>query len=509
MSDSSQPAPDQLASTPAQTAAPRIPARAAAVRGDNYQYAVAWEYACRALTDPGIDSVSVEDAGGGQFDDVAVRRNDGQPDEYLQVKSSNSGDKAITEVWLTTSAGTKGRSPLQHFYSTWTDLTAVGRPFRLTLLTNRGFDHDHPILGGLRDNYDSHIRVHNLRTAATTRATRAAGVSRDAWAAHLNVDTEELLAFLGAVRWEQSGPEATWRENAKPRMQLAGLRDDDEAVEVGIAIIRDLVMRGAGPQPTDELRRAVDQRDLLASSAQLTLAINAIDRPAGPHIANVTIDWVDRFTSDDPWRRHHTTDPTDWTGRFPADLTRARTSMETYRARRAFITGALRLSTHFAVGNELADVRRWVLTVDQRGQTWGTDAAPQTEVTAAVTTRRPIGAGNDLAVGIALTNDVTDDVIAHVLDHALPVDTVLILGPDGPPGPTAVPSNGWLTAWTRSARETIRQAARRADRVHLFMSAPGSAALLLGHAWNVVPAPTTVYDFDGRDYFATFQFGGA
>ena len=62
-----------------------------------------------------------------------------------------------------------------------------------------------------------------------------------------------MLDFLAAVRWEQSGPEATWRENAKPRMHIAGLRDDDEAVEVGIAIIRDLVMRGAGPQSTDEL----------------------------------------------------------------------------------------------------------------------------------------------------------------------------------------------------------------------------------------------------------------
>ena len=82
---------------------------------------------------------------------------------------------------------------------------------------------------------------------------------------------------------------------------------------------------------------------------------------------------------------------------------------------------------------------------------------------------------------------------------------VIVLGPDGAPGQTAVPSNGWLTAWTRSARDTIRLAARRADRVHLFMSAPASAALLLGHAWNTVPAATTAYDFDRRDYFPTFR----
>lgn len=28
---------------------------------------------------------------------------------------------------------------------------------------------------------------------------------------------------------------------------------------------------------------------------------------------------------------------------------------------------------------------------------------------------------------------------------------------------------------------------------------------LLGHIWNVVPAPTTIYEFDGRNYFPTFR----
>ncbi|MCW2535953.1 MAG: hypothetical protein JWQ26_1652, partial [Modestobacter sp.] len=405
----------------------RPPARAAAVRGDNYQYAFAWDYACRALTDPGITSISVEDAGAGHFDDIAVRRSDTQPDEFFQVKSSNSGNVAVTDEWLTTPVTSAGRSPLQHFHGTWARLTAEGRPFRLTLLTNRGFDHEHPILGGLRDNYDSVIRVDRLRDAGPNSA---AGVRRDAWAAHLSVDTDELLRFLQTVRWEQSGSEATCRENAKPRMQLAGLRDDDEAVEVGIAIIRELVMRGPGPQTPDDLRRLVDQRNLLATSAQLTLAVHAIDRPNDPRIANVTVDWVDRFTGEDPWRRHHAADPDDWTSRFPADLARARTSLEAYRARRAFVTGAMRLATHFAVGNELADVRRWVLAVDQRGEIWTTDAPPDGSVAATVLADEVLDAGGDLAVGIALANDVTADVLTYVKTNGLPVGNVLILGPD-------------------------------------------------------------------------------
>lgn len=484
------------------TSGPRPPARAAAVRGDNYQYAIGWDYACRALTDPGIASISIEDAGAGQFDDLAVRRTDAHSDEYFQVKSSNFGNKAVTDDWLTTAVSDAGHSPLQHFHRTWRALSAAGRPFRLTLLTNRGFDYEHAILGGLRDNYDSVISVDRLRAAGPNSAV---GKTRKAWATHLGVDTDELLSFLAVVQWQQSGPEATWRDNAKPRMELAGLRNDDGAVEIGIAIIRELVMRGTGPQTPDDLRRLVDQRDLLATTAQLTLAVHAIDRPASPHSANVTLDWVDRYTGDDPWRRHHTADPTDWTVRFPADLKQARTSLEVFRARRAFVTGAMRLGAHFAVGNELADVRHWVLAVDQRGQTWTTDAAPEPDVVATVLAEEAIGAGTEVAVGIALTNDVTADVVHYVKDEQLPVQTVLVLGPDGAPGPAAVPSNGWLTAWTRSARDQVRRAAKHADRVHLFMSAPASAALLLGHAWNAVPAPTTVYEFDGRDYFPTFR----
>jgi hypothetical protein len=47
--------------------------RAAAIRGDGYQHAIGWYWACQALDDPGIVFVSIEDAAGGYFDDVVVR----------------------------------------------------------------------------------------------------------------------------------------------------------------------------------------------------------------------------------------------------------------------------------------------------------------------------------------------------------------------------------------------------------------------------------------------------
>ena len=448
-----------------------------------------------------MDSVSIEDAGGGQFDDVVVRRRDARPDRYWQVKSSNSGNVSIDENWLTTAATSAGQSPLQHFHATWRKLRETDRPFELILVTNRGFDDKHPLLGPLRDNYTGHIRVAELQGKSDRSLP---GKARTAWCSHLGIDADELFAFLAVVKWEQAGPEAKWREDAQRAMRLAGLRDDDDAVEIGLAIIREWVMTGAGPRSVDDIRRIVNDRNLLADSAQLILAVHGIDRPASAQSANVTIDWVDRFEADDATRRFQVTDPNDWTDAFPADLERARTSLEAFTARRVLVTGAMRQAMHFAVGHALPDVRRWVLVVNQRGQLWSTDATPIDGVQATVLKQHNCDGGRDVAIAIALANDLTSDVRDHLAREHLPVGELLVLGPDGPPGGAAVPSNEWLVAWVRSARDIIRTATKTAPRIHLFLSGPASAALMLGHQWNTLAAPTVVYEFDQRTYFPTF-----
>jgi hypothetical protein len=51
-----------------------LPARAAALRGDDFQHVIGFYWAYQALRDPDIVSVSIEDAHGGAFDDVVVLR---------------------------------------------------------------------------------------------------------------------------------------------------------------------------------------------------------------------------------------------------------------------------------------------------------------------------------------------------------------------------------------------------------------------------------------------------
>ena len=56
-----------------------LPARAAAIRGDNLQHAVGLHTVLQALQDEHAESVSIEDPDGGAFDDVVLRRAEGLP----------------------------------------------------------------------------------------------------------------------------------------------------------------------------------------------------------------------------------------------------------------------------------------------------------------------------------------------------------------------------------------------------------------------------------------------
>jgi WD40 repeat protein len=235
-----------------------LPARAAAIRGDDFQHAVGWCWVSRALTDPAIHSVSIEDAGGGSFDDLVVRRRWGK-DSFWQIKTSNYGSKIVDEPWLVSHV-TGGRSPLRHFFDTWQVLRSGGNAFELVLLTNRSYDPHHSLLGALRDLKTEQIDTRRLMAAGTTSKI---GQARARWIEHLETDLDTLVAFLSAVCWKASAAESDWDEKAKTYMLLAGLRYDETAVTVGKALVRTWVTTGAGPQTIEMIRQQVEEKNLV------------------------------------------------------------------------------------------------------------------------------------------------------------------------------------------------------------------------------------------------------
>jgi SMODS-associated and fused to various effectors sensor domain len=478
-----------------------LPPRAAAIRGDDYQHAVGWYWACQALDDPDITSVSVEDAAGGHFDDVVVRHRQG-PDLYWQVKSSNYGSVVVDETWLVSPVTRTGRSPLQHFHATWRQLRAAAKPFELTLLTNRGFDPADAILR-LRDLKTEKLHIATL-TAAGPRS--AAGRERQRWASHLGIDPGELADFLLSLSWKSGPAESSWDQQAQHLMRLAGLRSDDDAVTLGKAIVRSWVTDGAGPMSRDDIRRAVARAGLLARNGTLVLAVHAIDRQPTSTPPNVEIDLVDLYDGADAFARVQLRDPAHWNTKVEPAIRNAARELEAYATRRVHVTGSMRLPHWFAVGRALPDVRGWVLSVDQRTQEWSTDATPEA-VTARVLAKTHIGNGPDLAILISITHDISEDVAHYISVTRLPVSTLLAFGPQGEPGNRAVTSAGWATAWVRSAREQARRAAASAGatRAHLYMAAPAALAMMLGHQWNLMPS-TTIYEHIRTGYAPTFTF---
>lgn len=478
--------------------------RAAAIRGDDYQHAVGWYWACEMLHDPDIDSVTIEDPSGGSFDDVVVRWRSGTT-RYIQVKSSNYGRVVVDREWLLTAATAKGRSPLEHFYDTYLALRSDGRTFALELWTSRGFVHENPLLGELLDK--KHDRIDTARLIGAS-ATSQIGTERDAWATHLGIEVAELAEFLDCVLWKQTGSELDWHQRAKPLMKLSGLRSDDEAVQLGVGIARSWVTDGLGTQTTDDVRRKVAQHGLLARDGTLLLAVHGIDRDPTATQPNVELDFVDLYVGDDSFARKQLRNPTDWNEVVRPAIDGAAKVLAGYHVRHVHIAGALRHPMWFAVGRALPQVKKWVLSITQVNSEWSTDAEPAPIVPRRITDT-DIGQGTDLAFGVGLSGDPSQDIEGFIRASGLPVGRLLVLGPPGDPGVTAVPSDAWAMGWTRAAREIVRAQSKtlNSSTVHAFFLCPAGVALMLGHQWNVMP-PTVLYEFVGTSYEPTFSFPG-
>ena len=220
-----------------------LPPQAALVRANDYHHAIGWLWVCEMLANrQSIMSVSVEDSDGGAFDDVVVRRTAGSL-LCIQAKSSNYGNVIVDREWLLTSRTPNGRSPLQHFFTTYTDLRGSGERFSLELWTNRGLDHTNPLLGELHDRKHDKINTERMLAAGPRSVI---GRERDAWALHLEITIEELSEFLANVRWRHTDSELVIRERARPLMELAGLHSHEAAVIIGVDVVRGWVSDGLG-----------------------------------------------------------------------------------------------------------------------------------------------------------------------------------------------------------------------------------------------------------------------
>lgn len=479
--------------------------RAAAIRGDNLQHAVGLYTVLEALDDEHAVSVSIEDADGGAFDDVVLRRVAGVPGKWRQVKSSNYGGEAIDEDWLMRANSQKGSSPLQAFHATWRHLRDSEELFELELVTNRNLDHGLALFKAL-DKKADRLDESKLKYALEHPRTDL-GKLLTKFAKHLGVDRAEVVEFLSAVGFRNEGSEKAWWIRISDKMRINGFRGDESAITVALRMVSDWVTDGVGVVTVEDARRRLENLDLLARDGTLVLAVHGIDREESRDLPNVRVDFTDLYPPGDSFERRGLADPGDWDAVVLPRLTGGAWKLETFRSRRVHIVGSIRLPAWFAVGRKLPGVRRWVVSLEQDGVEWVSNERGGSAEVIPLADETLDGDGTDLAACIALRHDPTHDVGAYLSEAGIPAGHLFTVTGETGVGPTAVPDGAWAVAWVAAVQDALMAKVRETGttRVHLFMAGPAGVALLLGHRWNVLPA-VTVYEHLGSGYAPTFNF---
>lgn len=471
-------------------------ASGARIQGDDYQHLFAWYQALRLL-DPSqkVTAVEVEAENAGHFDDVVVRRSEGA-DEYYQVKYSVDASHPIDGAWWL-DRGTASTSPLEKFWKSWQLLHRSGASPTLCLVTNRALDTTHPLLK-LRDGRNATL----MPRAREASAGSDAGRELARWATHLKVQRaalEDMLERL-SIRTEL-GQHSVLADAVADRMRAEQLRHDEGSVSAGVQFIRDCVATGTRSVDADRVRKEIDRRALRAAHKIATLVIEGIDERKGQDLEapTVTLRWIERFEGERPESRRRLRDPADWNGRLLCDLVQARETIEEKGFTRVHVRAWMRLTPWFALGNVLCDTRGYVVTLEQKHQTWSTDV-PLGQCAVTVH-QESLGDGDELALVLSATHDILGEVRSYLAREVPAVGRLLHVRVAPNPSREALPDASLAKAWADNVYKAMQteNESRAIPRLHLFQAGPAGAALMLGHIWNRAPA-TLLYEDTNPSY---------
>jgi len=414
---------------------------------------------------------------------------------YHQIKFVMSQRELLTHNWFTTVPSGRKSSPLQRLFASFNDLSESNSPAELALWTNRHLASDDPILQHL----DSRAAKLGARFFDAGPKSET-GKARRAWAQHLGVEQSALTRMMENLRvYPGRGSLDELRRDCGIYMEAVGLRGDVGAVILGSNEIRQLIINGCSAIEPDEMRRLVERLGLSTVSPRATLLIQAIDRKAWPEAAAASVDWVDDFRGNEPRERRQLLDPELWNAKFRPGLEAAVTEIRNQGYTDIRVDGALRLSTGFAAGAALP--RAAGLTIAFRD--WVSTAEPADFFLGVA--EHNVGRGDELAVAICVTGDITNDVLAYIEDAGLPVNSLVAISPSTGASQTAISEEATALGFVYGAFDEIRERSRKRPKLHIFQSCPNGISVFLGHLWNRVPT-TQLYDDANspEGYFPTF-----
>jgi hypothetical protein len=231
------------------------------------------------------------------------------------------------------------------------------------------------------------------------------------------VNEADLIVFMRDFRFDTGRLRDDLAEQARLWMSAAGLRQDDEALRKGVDFVHDWVTSGERRVRTiDELSSEVGALGITDHPASGVLVIQALDRSHLADGAAVAVDWVEHFRGDEPRVRREPTDPGLWNTRFRGDLQQAAQRLRAQGHRVVLVDGHARVPTWLAAGAELCQTAGFDVVSVQRGELWlscGRLGAFDIQRTNDTT----LGAGNDIAVAISMSREISADVPPYVRDR--------------------------------------------------------------------------------------------
>lgn len=479
-----------------------LSASGARIRGDDYQHLFAWCQVLRALSNPDFFEVGVEDPDTGSVDDVTLYASSA-PNEFFQVKYSVDARELVDLEWLMQKTSERGSSILQKFHRAW--VQEQERP-SLALVTNRPIDPSDPVIA-LIDGHNGTL----VRGLSKGGPKSLVGKARIELADHLSVNEQDLLAFLEDVRIRLGKPEIELRNDAAMLMHRAGLRDDPDSIQRGVDLVRSWVTAGKRRLTIEDIRQEVDALALLAGPPAAVLRVDAIDHSHDPLDAAIALDWVGLFEGDEPRTRRVARDPSHWNALMRPELQSARDRLRRLGERRVLIVGAMRLPSWFVVGAELSKTSGFEVVSQQGPQFWASDLAPE-PFPLGVLQDAVLNEHSELALGISVSADLTDDLENFVHGQAKEWGRMVVLAPTEGPSNQALSSPEAALGCAFAIRDRVRQLVRECEstRIHLFLAMPHGLSLLLGHLWDRMPTTQLYEDLGatGDGYMPSFLLPG-
>ncbi len=157
----------------------------------------------------------------------------------------------------------------------------------------------------------------------------------------------------------------------------------------------------------------------------------------------------------------------------------------------------MRLPAWFLIGAELGKTAGLEVMTFQGEQEWSSEAEAA-DFPISIIRNEGLGTGDELAIGVSVSVDLSGDVIEYLESHLPVVGRYICFAPAGGPGSRAIRSaaeaRGWALKLGRHVQNAVRKYKPR--QVHLFLAVPKGAALLLGHEWDRMP-DTQLYEDQG------------